>query len=457
MKKKFLLAGTALLGLLLMALPSLVSAQAITVTSPAGNAQWCKGKSYDIKWWNQTGGQNNKVEIRLLDQAMITVLTITHNAPNTGHYPKWEIPKNLPTGSYRIGIRDKNSMATGHSALFKIRDCIIGPGALEQIPAQGRMKAVKPASPELAQQLALKIPVQSPMQGSQHASGIPLPIRWHRDVISGYSTVNIDLLHEPDGVVTKTIKTGALNTGEYNAWEPPLSWPGIFYVVRISTPDGKVSGYSGRFSIFNPPPKEKKPFTVEAKISNSWAYKRGGDLRPEDCLFAPNIQPGRQPGSGEVKIGHFCDDNQHGKCDYWEENYLRSRIFFDMTPYQGKEIVEASLFITLSDFIEFVPDGTLATNEELSSRCDIYLLKGPWPASPQQLYNFYPGTLVRNFFLSGKGKTAQVDLLDVVKDWAAGKPNHGLMLRGPVNRSGYVHSACVRYYHTVRLVGSYLE
>ncbi len=460
MRKQILFAGAALLGLLLLAMPSFVGAQTITVTSPAGGSQWCKGNSYDIKW-NKTGGQSSKVEIRLFDQAMTTpVLTIAGNASNNGYYPKWEAPKNLPAGTYRIRVRARYSQVMGDSAPFQIRDCI-SPGMIKQVPAQGLAKDVKQAPSGLAQQIAPAISVQSPAAGSVHETGAPLPIRWNRNIISTYGTVDIHLLDKPHGTVRETIKNGAPNTGEYNAWTAPqkYSFPGTFSVVRIATPDGKMSGHSGSFSIINPPPAKKKkmPFMVDAQIINSWAYQRYGDLRPTDCLYAPQIQPGRQPGPGEVKIGHFNKEGKHGECSYADWYYLRSRVFFDMDYYKGKEIVEAALVIRLGDSIEFVPSGTLATNEELSSRCDIYLLNGPWPASPQPLYDFYPGTLVRNFSLYTEGETAKVDLLDVVKDWVAGKPNHGLMLRGPLNRSKYFNSACVKYYHSVRLVGWYLE
>jgi hypothetical protein len=50
-----------------------------------------------------------------------------------------------------------------------------------------------------------------------------------------------------------------------------------------------------------------------------------------------------------------------------------------------------------------------------------------------------------------------VFVLNTVRGWAAGQPDHGLMLRGPVNRSTYVERVNVRYYDNVRLVVTYLE
>jgi len=116
--------------------------------------------------------------------------------------------------------------------------------------------------------------------------------------------------------------------------------------------------------------------------------------------------------------------------------------------------VKAALMIRQGESIELYPPGS---NSEVSRQCDIYRLNSAWQTSPQPLYDFYPGTFLQSFSLFGENETAHIDLLNVVKDWAAGQANHGLMLRGPVNRSQYAPSASVNYYHSVKLVGWYLE
>ena len=317
-------------------------------------------------------------------------------------------------------------------------------------------KDVAPISQAPVLAVSLVLPVQSPIEGSEHEVGQPLPIKWNKGPVSTYPTVNILLVDAPDGQVRETIKSGATNSGVYLTWPAPqmYAWPGTSYMIKITTPDNKVHGQSGVFTIVAPKEKKKVPFILDAKITNGWAYARGGDLRPQDCLSAPQVQPGRQPGSHEVKIGHFVKEAAHGECRYYDENYFRSRVTFDMNALAGKEIVEAALMIRLGDSIELSPG---ATNTELSSQCDIYRLNGSWPASPQPLYDFYPGTLLNSFSLYGENETAYIDLLNVVRDWAAGQANNGLMLRGPVNRSQYANSACVKYYHSVKLLGGYME
>ena len=313
---------------------------------------------------------------------------------------------------------------------------------------------LKPTTPALA--VSLVIPVQSPVEGSEHEAGQPLPIKWNKGLVSTYPTVNILLVNAQDGQVREAIKSGAANSGAYLAWPAPqtYAWPGTSYRVKIATPDNKISGQSGVFTIVAAKAKKKVPFILDAKITNGWAYARGGDLGPQDCLSAPQVQPGRQPGSHEVKIGHFVKEAAHGECRYYDEYYFRSRVAFDISALAGKEIVEAALMIRQGDSIELYPPGS---NSEVSRQCDIYRLNGAWPASPQPLYDFYPGTLLGSFSLFGENETAHIDLLNVVKDWAAGQANHGLMLRGPVNRSHYAPSASVNYYHSVKLVGWYLE
>jgi hypothetical protein len=283
-----------------------------------------------------------------------------------------------------------------------------------------------------------------------------MPIKWNKNPISAYPTVNILLVNVQDGQVRETIKSGAANSGAYLTWQPPrmYSWPGTSYRVEIATPDNKIIGQSGVFTIVAPEEKKKVPFILNAGITNSWAHVRRSDLSAPDCLSAPRIQAGRQPGHHEVKIGHFVKDADHADCRYYEENYFRARVIFDLGELAGKEIVEAAMMIRQGDTIEMYPPGN---NSEVSSQCDVYRLNSAWPASPQPLYDFFPGTFLTRFSLYGENETAKIDVLNLVKDWAAGQANHGLMLRGPLDRSHYVPSAAVRYYHSVKLVGWYLE
>jgi hypothetical protein len=313
-------------------------------------------------------------------------------------------------------------------------------------------------APSLAASGILSIPIQSPLEGSTHDVGKPLPVRWSKNLLSSYATVDIHLLGGNSGELFETIKKGAVNSGEYTAWTAPQKYagPGSAYKIQISTPDQKFTGYSDVFSI-QIPLKKKEPFVLDAAIINSWAYLRSGDLSPNDCMSAPQIQAGRQPGDHEVKVGHFNKTADYGQCTYGDTYHFRSRIFFDMSYFQGKEIVEASLLIRLGDTIHLIPDGTLATNEYISSQCDIYLLNGAWPTSPQPLSNFYPGTFLQSFTLFAEGETAKVDLLGQVRGWVSGEANHGLMLRHPLNRHRYSNNANVHYYHSVKLVGWYLE
>ena len=110
------------------------------------------------------------------------------------------------------------------------------------------------------------------------------------------------------------------------------------------------------------PPEEKKFFTLDASISNSFAFNRNGsNLNSPDCLSAPNLHAGPQPGSSEVRIGHAQLEGHHGQCSYVESYYYRSRVHFDMSSLKDKEIVEAGLLIRKGDTVQLIPDGTLAS------------------------------------------------------------------------------------------------
>ena len=390
------------------------------------------------------GGLDGTIDIQPLDPGQ----SMTYAWPPANISEKW-VP-----GQYRLTFSADDAKQVAESNEPNNANHLIF-----TVPSKKNFEAAKdmvPISQAPALAVSLVLPIQSPTGGSEHEAGQPLPIKWNKAPASAYPTVNILLVNAQDGQVMETIKSGAANSGAYLTWPAPqmYAWPGTSYRIKIATPDNKVHGQSGVFTIVAPKAKKKVPFTLDAQITNGWAYARGGDLRPQDCMSAPQVQPGRQPGSHEVKIGHFVKDADYGECGYYDEYYFRSRVTFDINALAGKEIVEAALMIRLGDSIELTPG---ATNAELSSQCDIYRLNGAWQASPQPLYDFYPGTLLKSFSLYGENETAHIDLLDVVQDWAAGQANHGLMLRGPVNRSQYAKSVCVKYYHSVKLIGWYLE
>jgi CARDB protein/Ser-Thr-rich glycosyl-phosphatidyl-inositol-anchored membrane family protein len=390
------------------------------------------------------GGLEGTIDIQSLNPGQ----SMTYAWPPANLSEKW-VP-----GQYRLSfsaddakqIAESNEPNNASQLIFTVH-------SKKNFEAAKGMMSISQA-PALA--VSLAIPVQSPPSGSEHEAGQPLPIRWNKAPASTYPTVNILLVKAQDGQVMETIKSGAANSGAYLTWPASqiYSWPGTSYRIKIITPDNKVHGQSGVFTIVAPKEKKKVPFIRDAQITNGWAYARGGDLGPQDCLSAPQVQSGRQPGSHEVKIGHFVKEASHGDCRYYDEYYFRSRLTFDMDALAGKEIVEATLMVRQGDSIKLYPPNN---NSEVSSRCYIYRLNGAWPASPQPLYDFYPGTLLEGFSLYGENETVHIDLLNVVKDWAAGQANHGLMLRGPVNRSQYAPSASVNYYHSVKLLGWYLE
>lgn len=327
-------------------------------------------------------------------------------------------------------------------------------------PQVAQPPVVQPPAPRITDVIQA-LQVTAPAQGSQHRVDRNLPIRWTHSLIQAYPTVNIHLLDKPDGAVTHTIAFAAPNTGAYEGWRFPqeLVWPGNTQVVRVETPDGRFRGYSGTFSFVNPPVAKETTRTVPGTIQNAGGYELhtypGSDAN--DCLSVPILHAGRPASAGEAKTGHYVNSGKHRNCSWTQSHYLRSQVRFDLTFLRGKPIQSAVLELRESDSITRSPQGTLATNEEMSGQTDIHVLDAAWPPSPQPLYNFYPGKFLTSFSLFGPNETAKIDVLDTVRGWAAGQPNHGLMLRGPVNRSKYAESINVRYYDNVRLIVTYMD
>ncbi|THB70188.1 MAG: hypothetical protein D6B25_20480 [Desulfobulbaceae bacterium] len=388
----------------------------------------------------------------------LTVDPLGHNKSVSFGWPSASPSSIWKMGKYRIVVEvDSANQVAETSESNNSRQLLVSVRPNLQISQQ--MKPVKPNTPNTS--ISVTIPIHSPAAGSTHVSDTPLSIKWNPGPINYYSYVKIELVRAQENTVAETITTNADNSGSYNNWTPPanLAWPGNTYKIKITSPDKKITGYSGAFAITTPAAKEKKAFYLDAQITNSFAHHRNGpNMNSADCLSAPSpAVPGHQPGSSEIRIGHSQQEFSHGSCSGVESYYFRSRIYFDTGFLKGKEVLEATLQIRKGDTFTMVPDGTLGTNQEIASNADIYVLNAPWPASPQPLTNFYPGTFLKSFHLYGAGETAKIDLLNVVKDWAAGKTNQGLMVRDPLNESQYAPSANIKYYHSIKLVGTYLD
>lgn len=430
---------------LVLVLFSALSGQCV-VTAPNGHEKLFLGSQYVIRW--NPGSFSGTVKLVLrLNNAYFG--DITAGIPNNGSFT-WKVGDCLNIkaplgGGYKVRVKSQDNQCLDDSnGSFAI--VAIAPGDLQLSK-----------KPDISG-LTMQIQVQEPVAGSKHAVGLPLRIKWDKSSIAAYSSVAIYLMYKPGGEILETIKSNAANTGLYESWNAPqkYSWPGTQYVVKVAA-DTNRYGFSGVFTIFNPPPvvKKEKFIVRQAVITNSWGFSRQ-DNGKSDCLSAPVVQAGRPAGSGEVKIGHYVSSGKHGACFWVQGYYFRSRVYFDTDGVKGRDIVSATLKLSMSDSVEQGPQGSLATNEELFNKCDIYILNGPWPSS-QPAANFYPGAYYKSFTIYSPGNNAEVDITEAVRGWASGLVNHGLMFRGPLNVSRFSESICLKYYSSFYLTVKYME
>ena len=93
----------------------------INIINPVGTSKWCKGNSYEIKWWTTSGDMNPRVKIRLY-QGNTKVLAIVDNTANDGSF-HWTPPTSLSDGIYFIRVKTVDNLVYGDSEPFEIKTC----------------------------------------------------------------------------------------------------------------------------------------------------------------------------------------------------------------------------------------------------------------------------------------------------------------------------------------------
>lgn len=97
----------------------LLGAASIEVTYPGGASAWHNGQTYTIQW-TKAGNMPGYVKVSLRNSASTEqIVLIKDSTANDGSCP-WQVPLNLPLGTYRIRVKAKNSEIMGDSAPFRI-------------------------------------------------------------------------------------------------------------------------------------------------------------------------------------------------------------------------------------------------------------------------------------------------------------------------------------------------
>jgi hypothetical protein len=96
----------------------LLCGQTITVTKPQAGEVLDIGYGYVITW-TKTGQMDQNVKIRLR-QGDTLVREIINSAPNSGSFA-WQMPGDIPPGSYTIRVRTLNNAVMGDSGVFTLK------------------------------------------------------------------------------------------------------------------------------------------------------------------------------------------------------------------------------------------------------------------------------------------------------------------------------------------------
>ncbi|NLN60289.1 MAG: hypothetical protein GX147_06230 [Deltaproteobacteria bacterium] len=294
--------------------------------------------------------------------------------------------------------------------------------------------------------LLSQINITSPVANERYRAETPIPVTWDRNSVK-HPELHLYLL---DGQGNEMERKQIPNTGQYNGLviTKDYTFPGWKFQVKLvatnpGTADTTQTGNSGFFTLR--PLKETITLQRTGKVTNTFRSKLHSDDEA-DCLFAPTLWNGRQPVAGEIKIGHSHLEGKHKKCYYSAAYYFRGHAHFDLNEIKGKEILDATLYLTDSGYEARVPDGTLATNEQLDTKCEIYLDGA----------GFAKGVLA-SFFPPGEGKIKSVNVIEAVRYWAGGNANEGLLFKHTLEQVLYVPTACIKYYKNLSLEVRYID
>jgi len=435
MKKSILLLSV------LLVLTGIVFAQSIEVKSPAPNATLFKGETVTISWKN-IGCSSANVKINIFKNSIIQANFVLQLTGNNTESKKWYIPDNFQEGKYilRIKADPAQTGCVGDSEVFNIKkknnlSTTFNPPKLYKKPGVDVVK------------LKGNIAITSPVKNGSYEVNKPMNISWNKN-LGANSKVNIYLCTETDDQGEK-IFSETTNNGNVQ-WIPPsdkISWPGNRPYIKIVTPNNFYSGKSGLFSIVPPqvtPPHQpiKKTLILHPSFNNNQTSDVGGYPNTE-CLSTQFPTPGRTPGQGELKTGHFQQGGKSGKC-YWHANYkFFSELGFNISSVKGKEILKAEISIVLNEHIMQGPTGTLGTNEFCNSQSRI----------------FEGNTHIKSFSIFSTGEKATIDLLDSVKSWAGSSQSgkYNLVIKGSMDNVNNATSVCLRYYSTPLLKIEYMD
>ena len=113
----------------------------ITVTSPTGSSQWCRGKTQDITWSN-SGLLNANVKINIFKNSIDPANFVQQLTATTGSGSKcWAIPASAATGTYFVRIKEAVGTVKGDSPGFQVKDC----GTTPSGPSCSSFVVYKPA------------------------------------------------------------------------------------------------------------------------------------------------------------------------------------------------------------------------------------------------------------------------------------------------------------------------
>jgi len=233
-------------------------AQTITVTKPAAGETVVKGTGYTIMW-TKTGTMGANVRITLRNAATLAeVQVIADPAPNTGSFA-WQMPGDIPDGSYKIRVKVKNEAVSGDSGAFTIKT---GPKVYQPLASAAKDVGIALKFPALSIYQAGLVPYDDKFMvtfGYKNSGTGPLPkssempikpsfrvLVDNREVNQG--SLSFPAFPAPPGWEVPTFYACDLKRQASGIWDPTIA---IGNQLTVKINENKVNGMAGDSQTYN--------------------------------------------------------------------------------------------------------------------------------------------------------------------------------------------------------------
>lgn len=295
---------------------------------------------------------------------------------------------------------------------------------------------------ERQRQVKKSITITSPKEGDQFKSTDPIPVSWKSEGITGFLRAS---LHRYRQAEVQTYGQNLPPTGSLTVPAGKIT-PGRYF-IRLEEVNGNAKADSGVFAVAlslgqKPPVAKREPQTIEVTIPVQKRDRHSRREQGETGEFVADpglpLEPTHPSMPSKARVGFENHYRTDGSDWFYSGFVLRSRLFFDVSQFEGKKgiLLEAQLKLTNYSTDSNYP-GTSSCGHQL------FVLTSVWELPIKCIET--PGYFYKN--IPANENMMNIDILQQVRDWISGaEVNHGLLFTGVDESWQHNNQHCVSYY-----------